>query len=267
LLPENAQICYVAALTALYVHIRKVMKSLSIIFASLIATVALISYAAEQTEETQEEQKSTEQASSSTQASNSPTKAKDEKLNTLEYQAPELKAPTVDTTKPDDSKVLGSETPKPVEKPKNKVEKAAAVAEAEKAVTQAKEALTAKQQAKAKQSRESLAVVEQLVEAYNARNIEQFIRMYDEDVEFYIFPNELLFKGKEKLIARYGLMFKKLKCINSSPIKRIVHGDIVIDHELSETCSTDENVVDKRSELVSSYQIKDGKIIRVLFFR
>jgi hypothetical protein len=123
LLPENAQICYVAALTALYVHIRKVMKSLSIIFASLIATVALISYAAEQTEETQEEQKSTEQASSSTQASNSPTKAKDEKLNTLEYQAPELKTPTVDTTKPDDSKVLGSETPKPVEKPKKQSRK------------------------------------------------------------------------------------------------------------------------------------------------
>jgi len=91
--------------------------------------------------------------------------------------------------------------------------------------------------------------------------------MYDEDVEFYIFPNELLFKGKEKLIARYGIMFKKLKCLHSSPIKRIVHGDIVIDHELSETCSTDANVIDKRSELISSYQIKDGKVVRVLFFR
>lgn len=249
------------------------MKSLSIIFATLITTVALISYAAEQTQDTEAEQKSAEQASSEKAAESTKTKndtntqASDEKLNTLEYKEPELKKPIIDTTKPDDSKVLGNETPKPVEKPKNKVEKAAAVAEAEKAVTQAKEALTAKQQAKAKQSRESLAVVEQLVEAYNARNIEQFLRMYDENVEFYIFPNELLFKGKEKLIARYGLMFKKLKCINSSPIKRIVHGDIVIDHELSETCSTDENVVDKRSELVSSYQIKNGKIIRVLFFR
>jgi len=69
------------------------------------------------------------------------------------------------------------------------------VAEAEKAVTQAKEALTAKQQAKAKQSRESLAVVEQLVEAYNARNIEQFIRMYDEDVEIFFLMSYYL---KEK---------------------------------------------------------------------
>jgi len=71
----------------------------------------------------------------------------------------------------------------------------------------------------------------------------------------------------EKLIARYGIMFKKLKCLHSSPIKRIVHGDIVIDHELSETCSNDPNVIDKRSELISSYQIKDGKVVRVLFFR
>ena len=222
------------------------MKSLSIYFALFTLTLALNSYA---TEPTNEQQKA------------------DEKVNTLEYKAPELKKPVIDPAKPDDTKVLGDETPKPVVKLKNKIEKAAAVAEAEKAVAQAKEALTAKQQAKAKQSRESLAVVEQLIKAYNARNIEEFIRVYDEDVEFYIFPNELLFKGKEKLIARYGLMFKKLKCIHSSPIKRIVHGDIVIDHELSETCSTDENVIDKRSELVSSYQIKNGKIIRVLFFR
>jgi hypothetical protein len=41
----------------------------------------------------------------------------------------------------------------------------------------------------------------------------------------------------------------------------------VIDHELSETCSNDPNVIDKRSELISSYQIKDGKVVRVLFFR
>ncbi|MGE6449216.1 nuclear transport factor 2 family protein [Pseudoalteromonas tetraodonis] len=188
-------------------------------------------------------------------------------LDTLTQEANIPKQPDVKKVTADDSKVLGSESTKPVEQPKSKVDKAQAVVEAEQAVTQAKEALTARQQAKAKQSRESLAVIEQLVKAYNARNIEEFIRMYDEDVEFYIFPNELLFKGKEKLIARYGIMFKKLKCLHSSPIKRIVHGDIVIDHELSETCSNDPNVIDKRSELISSYQIKDGKVVRVLFFR
>lgn len=239
------------------------MKTLFFIFASLLSTASLITYATEQSEPN--EQQSEEKLIINNEK-DKPVQVED-KLNTLKYNAPTLKTPSVQTDKPDDSKVLGNEQSKPAETPKTPLEKAEAIAEAEKAVTQAKDALTLKQQTKAKQSRESLAVVEQLVKAYNARNIEEFIRMYDENVEFYIFPNELLFKGKEKLIARYGLMFKKLKCIHSSPIKRIVHGDIVIDHELSETCSQDENVVDKRSELISSYQIKDGKIVRVLFFR
>lgn len=233
------------------------MKPSFIIYACLFAAFTLNCHAIEQT------------ASSNNAELTQPEKVQPQQdaLDTLTQEANIPKQPDVKKVTADDSKVLGSESTKPVEQPKSKVDKAQAVVEAEQAVTQAKEALTARQQAKAKQSRESLAVIEQLVKAYNARNIEEFIRMYDEDVEFYIFPNELLFKGKEKLIARYGIMFKKLKCLHSSPIKRIVHGDIVIDHELSETCSNDPNVIDKRSELISSYQIKDGKVVRVLFFR
>ena len=233
------------------------MKPSFIIYACLLAVFTLNCHAIEQS------------ASSNNAELTQPEKVQPQQdaLDTLTQEANIPKQPDVKKVTADDSKVLGSESTKPVEQPKSKVDKAQAVVEAEQAVTQAKEALTARQQAKAKQSRESLAVIEQLVKAYNARNIEEFIRMYDENVEFYIFPNELLFKGKEKLIARYGIMFKKLKCLHSSPIKRIVHGDIVIDHELSETCSNDPNVIDKRSELISSYQIKDGKVVRVLFFR
>ncbi|WP_372859088.1 nuclear transport factor 2 family protein [Pseudoalteromonas sp.] len=233
------------------------MKSSFIICACLLAALTQNSHAVEQSTPLNE--------TKSTQPEN--VAQQQGKLDTLSQVANAPKKLVVNKVKSDDSQVLGSESTKPVQQPNSKVDKAKAVSQAEQAVTQAKESLTARQQAKAKQSRESLAVVEQLVNAYNARNIEEFIRMYDEDVEFYIFPNELLFKGKEKLIARYGIMFKKLKCLHSSPIKRIVHGDIVIDHELSETCSTDENIIDKRSELISSYQIKDGKVVRVLFFR
>ena len=241
------------------------MKLLFTLFAFLLTSMAFLSgatqpqeKAAVNAEPVKVEKKNTEKSTPEQQ---------DDKVNTLETEASELTKPVETTTKADDSKVLGSEVPVLVEKPASQIEKAEAVAEAESAIAKAKEALTEQQQMKAKQSRESLAVVEQLIKAYNARNIEEFIRVYSEDVEFYIFPDKLLFKGKEKLIARYGLMFKKLKCIHASPIKRIVHGDIVIDHELSETYSVDENIVDKRSDLISSYQVKDGKIIRVLFFR
>ena len=167
----------------------------------------------------------------------------------------------------DSSKVLGAQKVKPADVPKTQQEKEQAIAKAAQVVAHAKETLTQKQQEKAKQSREALAVVEQLIKAYNARNIDAFVSMYSEDVEFYVFPNELQFKGKENLIARYGLMFKKLKCVKSSPIKRIVTGNIVIDHELSETCTTDPNVVDKRSEFVSSYKVENGKVTKVLFFK
>lgn len=215
---------------------------------------------------------STEQKQAQPASVNEPEKKEVDSLEFIEQKSVTQQVPSsVQDKKPlakvDDSKVLGSQNPAPAEQPKTAEEKQEAVNEAEQAVAKAKKALTEKQQEKARQSREATAVIEQVIAAYNARNIDAFIKMYDENVEFYTFPNELMFTGKEKLIARYGIMFKKLKCIKSSPIKRIVHGNIVIDHELSETCSEDPNVVDKRAEFVTSYQIENGKITKVLFFR
>ncbi|RZF90265.1 nuclear transport factor 2 family protein [Pseudoalteromonas sp. N1230-9] len=215
---------------------------------------------------------STEQKQAQPASVNEPEKKDVDSLEFIEQKSATQQVPSsAQAKKPvaevDDSKVLGSQNPAPAEQPKTAEEKQEAVNEAEQAVAKAKKALTEKQQEKARQSREATAVIEQVIAAYNARNIDAFIKMYDENVEFYTFPNELMFTGKEKLIARYGIMFKKLKCIKSSPIKRIVHGNIVIDHELSETCSEDPNVVDKRAEFVTSYQIENGKITKVLFFR
>ncbi|MDN3380576.1 MULTISPECIES: nuclear transport factor 2 family protein [unclassified Pseudoalteromonas] len=251
------------------------MKSL--LFAvSLLLSWQLVSAEAGQNKEAEKKQQSKQTQTTSAALQDSvavitltPEKAEQSEPTDIEPTQPIVVDPDKDNMIEvvDTSKVLGNEAAKPAELPKTQQEKAQAVAQADQAVAQAKQALTLKQQAKAKQSRESLAVIEQLIKAYNARNIEAFVKMYDENVEFYAFPNELLFKGKEKLIARYGIMFKKLKCIKSSPIKRIVYGNIVIDHELSETCSTDKRVVDKRAEFVSSYEIENGKITKVLFFR
>jgi len=239
------------------------MKSLLFVYFLLMSwqTFAVASSTQSDPEEEQSEVILTESKAVIEKNTDKSTPAKIETPPQPEVKVQQLK-PVQDVTK-----VIGSEAPKVAEQPKTQQEKAVAVSEAEKAVAQAKEALTKKQQAKAKQSREALGVVEQLIAAYNAKNIEAFISLYDENVEFYAFPNELMFKGKEKLIARYGIMFKKLKCIQSSPIKRIVHGNIVIDHELSETCSKDAKVVDKRAEFVTSYQVDNGKITKVLFFR
>ncbi|TMP26435.1 hypothetical protein CWB99_19220 [Pseudoalteromonas rubra] len=123
------------------------------------------------------------------------------------------------------------------------------------------------QLAKTEQELAAEAVVDKLIQAYNAQNIRLFLELYAEDVEFYMYPQTLMFTGKEKLIERYGLMFKKMHCLKATSIKRITHGSIVIDHETSEICSTEAGVVDKRSEFVTSYQVEDGKIKKVVFFR
>ena len=124
-----------------------------------------------------------------------------------------------------------------------------------------------KKQEKARkaQQTQSLAVVNGLVEAYNNKNIDEFITYFSEDVAFYMFPDELMFQGKEQLIARYAVMFKALKCIKSTSLNRIVHGHYVIDQELSESCKNDPEVVDKRSQLVTTYYVKNGKVSKVMF--
>ncbi|RJE73563.1 hypothetical protein BGP78_18255 [Pseudoalteromonas sp. MSK9-3] len=117
------------------------------------------------------------------------------------------------------------------------------------------------------QERLASQVVDELILAYNNRDIEAFLSLYAEDVEFYMYPQTLMFTGKKKLIERYGLMFKKTKCLKSTSLKRITHGNIVIDHESSQVCFKDKNTVDKYSEFVTSYQIDGGKIRKVVFFR
>ncbi|MBE0370685.1 MULTISPECIES: nuclear transport factor 2 family protein [Pseudoalteromonas] len=117
------------------------------------------------------------------------------------------------------------------------------------------------------QERGASQVVDKLILAYNDRNIEAFLDLYAEDVAFYMYPQTLMFTGKKKLIERYGLMFKKTKCLKSTSLKRIIHGNIVIDHESSQVCFNDAGKVDKYSEFVTSYQIDDGKIRKVVFFK
>ena len=86
------------------------MKPLSIILASLVTTVALITYAAEQSEPEQREpqveaQTSVEKPKVENEQSVTQTNT-DDKVNTLEYKAPELKKPTIDATKPDDLSLI-----------------------------------------------------------------------------------------------------------------------------------------------------------------
>lgn len=100
------------------------------------------------------------------------------------------------------------------------------------------------------------------LEAYNNRDIDAFLAPYAEDVEIYRFPNQLDFKGKEKMRPIYTKMFNDLPDLYCKLVNRIVEGDTVIDHE-SVTLSKDKAPFNA----IAIYKIKEGKIAQVYFIQ
>ncbi|MCY0967855.1 nuclear transport factor 2 family protein [Chryseobacterium wangxinyae] len=104
------------------------------------------------------------------------------------------------------------------------------------------------------------ALVQEQVEGYNARNIDAFLKPYAEDVELYMFPNQLISKGKEAMRKDYSSMFKDLPELHCEIKNRIVNGNFVIDQESISGMKKGEKVVAS-----AIYEIKDGKISKVYF--
>jgi hypothetical protein len=105
-------------------------------------------------------------------------------------------------------------------------------------------------------------LAQQQLVAYNARDIDAFLIPFADDVEVYNFPNELLYKGKEKMRAKYEGMFKRLVNLHCEVVNRIVFGDTVVDQEVVKGFGTD-----KPLEAMAIYKISDHKISKVYFLR
>ena len=103
-------------------------------------------------------------------------------------------------------------------------------------------------------------LVQQQLNAYNARNLEAFLAPYSEEVEIYNFPNELTAKGKEAMRKTYGFMFKNLPHLHCELVNRISMGNTVIDYE-KVTGILEEGTV----EAIAIYKIEGGKIAKVYF--
>ena len=111
----------------------------------------------------------------------------------------------------------------------------------------------------------TIAIVDKQLDAYNNRDIVAFAATYHDDVEIHAFPGGLQYHGKDKLIERYGQKFAYLKYLNASSLKRIVEGNILVDHELAESASEDANVVDSSITVIAAYEVIDGLLKRVTF--
>jgi len=74
-------------------------------------------------------------------------------------------------------------------------------------------------------------VVQQQVNAYNARDLEAFIATYGPDIKIYNHPDKLGSSGHDAMRKTYGDMFKNTPKLHCEIVNRIVQGNFVIDHE------------------------------------
>ncbi len=76
-------------------------------------------------------------------------------------------------------------------------------------------------------------VVQQQLDAYNARNIDQFLSHFHGEAELLKHPGgEVIAKGKAELRRIYSKLFESSPKLRCRLLSRIVQGNIVTDHEL-----------------------------------
>lgn len=103
-------------------------------------------------------------------------------------------------------------------------------------------------------------IVDQQLEAYNARDIEAFVNTYSENVELYIFPNQRIGKGKEDLRNTYASFFKATPDLHCEIKNRMVIDNKVIDKEFL-------TINGQNFSAIAIYEVKNGKIAKVTFIQ
>ncbi len=102
------------------------------------------------------------------------------------------------------------------------------------------------------------------LDGYNTRDIEKFLSAYSENVEIYLFPNELLYTGKEAMRKNYTEYFKKAgEELYCNLDDRLVYQNFVFDKESITTA------IPGRESFTGQaiYETKNGEIIRIWFIK
>ena len=104
----------------------------------------------------------------------------------------------------------------------------------------------------------SETIVQRQLDAYNSRDIEALLAIYAEDAQMFEHPSKLLARGTEELRERFVARFREPN-LHAALQKRIVAGQIVIDHEkVTRTFPEGEGQI----ELVMIYELKNGRIVK-----
>lgn len=108
-------------------------------------------------------------------------------------------------------------------------------------------------------------IVQLQVEAYNKRDIDDFLSFYSDDIKIYKLKplkseEPLLYGSIDDMRKRYGSMFKKCSNLHCIIKKRIEQGNFVIDHEHVTGIRPNETVM-----AVAIYEVFNDKIQSVWF--
>jgi hypothetical protein len=103
-------------------------------------------------------------------------------------------------------------------------------------------------------------VVQEQLDAYNARDIDGFLKTYSNAVKLYSFPHKLETDGQEAMRKGYTDFFESAPDLHCEIKNRMVIGNTVIDEEY---VTANGNTF----SAVAIYEVEDGKIARVTFVR
>lgn len=106
----------------------------------------------------------------------------------------------------------------------------------------------------------SFDLAQKQLNAYNEKNLDEFLKSYSSDVEVYIFPDSLLYRGIEKMEIIYKNFFERSPRVQCRLLNRIVNGKYVIDSEYITN-----HYSGKDFEAVAIYEISKGLIRKVWF--
>ena len=107
----------------------------------------------------------------------------------------------------------------------------------------------------------ALAVVQQQLDAYNAKDIEALLKTYAPDAEQYTLHGERLAQGHEQLRARFLARFAEPH-LRAKLLSRIVMGDVVVDFEII-TRNFPEGF--GTIEMLCIYEVLNGRIKKASF--
>jgi uncharacterized protein (TIGR02246 family) len=105
-------------------------------------------------------------------------------------------------------------------------------------------------------------LVDAQIEAYRAKDIEQFLSYYADDAAVVMFDGTVMFGSKQAMREAYGKLFADSPDLQVTIASRMTSGEYVVDEEHLSGFHFDDMPTDMVS--VSVYHVTDGKIARLM---